>query len=257
MRPCGGGNGGPTDAPARAPADHGLMDLCCTTPGDPGPQPCDPAGTALAEDTPAAWRDLARRADEAVVERDADFEPEGWTLLHRTAVLWMVSTRRARPEAPPAPVLDLAADDLPAFRELLALGGPGAVVLGALVPVSVGTRSVEPGPVVPERAALPEREDERVSHLVGIRAGGILVAAAGLRLPEPRHAEIAFVVTHPDHASGGHAGGLVDALVERARSSGRASWLRIRPDDAAVEDWRRRGFAAVGTAAVEHRIRAT
>jgi predicted GNAT family acetyltransferase len=91
---------------------------------------------------------------------------------------------------------------------------------------------------------------------VGVRVGGILVAAAGLRPLVPRHAEIAFVVTHPDHAGRGYAGALVDVLVERARGSGRATWLRVRPDDAAVDDWRERGFAPVRIAAVEHRLRA-
>jgi hypothetical protein len=101
------------------------MDCICTTTARADPLR---EGALLAEDTPAAWRDLARRADEAVVERDADFEPDGWTLLRRTAVLSMISTRRARPSAPPAPVVDLGADDLPGIRRLLDLRGPDAVI---------------------------------------------------------------------------------------------------------------------------------
>jgi ribosomal protein S18 acetylase RimI-like enzyme len=214
------------------------MDCICTTTARADPLR---EGALLAEDTPAAWRDLARRADEAVVERDADFEPDGWTLLRRTAVLSMISTRRARPSAPPAPVVDLGADDLPGIRRLLDLRGPDAVI---------------PEPVAPELAAASDVPAGSACEHVGIRVGGVLVAAAGLRLPEPRHAEIAFVATHPDHARRGYAGALVDVLVERARRSGRASWLRVRPDDAAVADWGRRGFVPVRVAAVEHRIRA-
>jgi GNAT superfamily N-acetyltransferase len=207
---------------------------CCTTTagaGSAGPSSNEYALATLAEDTPSAWRELALRAEEAVVERDGDFEPEGWTLLHRTPVLSMISTRRARPEAPAAPVADLGTDDLVEIRLLLALREPGDVVPGC------SDLRLEPASV----------------H-VGIRADETLIATAGLRFCSTRHAEIAFLATHPDHEGLGYAGAVVDVLVERARRSGCASWLRIRPDDAAVEGWRRRGFVPVHTAAVEHWI---
>jgi GNAT superfamily N-acetyltransferase len=183
---------------------------------------------ALDEDTERAWQDLGRITDTAIVERDADFEPTGWTLERRTALTFMFTTTRSTVAADHAGVVDLGVDDVPAMVGLATLGG-----IRTFAPGSVG----------------------RFAH-VGVVTDGQLVAMAGARFSTPEWQEIACVVTHPDHRGQGHARVLVDLLVARARRAGRASCLRVEVGNPARQVYERMGFVAAHTTTVDLRRRA-
>lgn len=148
----------------------------------------------------------------------ADFDvpeaPPGFTITQRAVALQMIARDVTRVE-PPAPLLDLGAEDGPEMLELADL--------------------TRPGPFGPQTW--------RMGPFKGIRDGRRLIAMTGHRLHLPDHTEISGVCTHPDHLGHGYARALVSHLTHRILESGKTPFLQVLPDNhGAISVYRKLGF---------------
>jgi predicted GNAT family acetyltransferase len=119
------------------------------------------------------------------------------------------------PDPVDASIETLSRADVPAMMELVAIAEPGPF----------GPRTIELG------------------RYLGVRHAGRLVAMAGERLRLPGHVELSGICVHPDARGQGHAALLTRALTVDAFARGEVPFLHVRPENTAVELYRRLGFA--------------
>jgi ribosomal protein S18 acetylase RimI-like enzyme len=138
--------------------------------------------------------------------------PSGWSRTLTLPVLQMVAGGVVAPEPFGAP---LAAEDVPAMLELVAIARPG--------PFAV--RTIELG------------------GYVGVRQEGRLVAMAGRRVAPPGWTEISAVCTHPDFRGHGFGRGLLLEVLRGIRADGREGFLTVVETNPAMRLYESLGFA--------------
>jgi ribosomal protein S18 acetylase RimI-like enzyme len=160
--------------------------------------------SAIAEPTPAAYRDLAVDLppnSEARLHRPSDEPvPSGWDKIAAYPMLQMVadSIQGALPDARTA--VTLGERDIEAMLELIAATNPGR--FGYRTPM-LGT-------------------------YLGIRNGNRLIAMAGERMRVPGYVELSAISTHPQERRRGHARHLIALLMQQAFARGERPFLHLR-----------------------------
>ena len=166
--------------------------------------------SAIAEPTPAAYRDLAVDLPpntEARLQRLRDEPvPPGWDKIAAYPLLQMVADRieGAVPDA--RTVVSLDERDIEAMLELMAATNPGR--FGPRTPI-LGT-------------------------YLGIRDGDRLIAMAGERIRVPGYVELSAISTHPQARRRGHARHLTALLMRRALDRGERPFLHLRSTNTAA-----------------------
>lgn len=125
----------------------------------------------------------------------------------------MVASRP--PPTTTLPTIELTPDDMPAMLELVA--------------------ATEPGPF--------GKRTHELGRYLGIRHGAQLVAMAGERLRLPGHVELSAICVHPGARGRGYAAALTATLMQDAFAADIVPFLHVRPENSAVELYRRLGFA--------------
>jgi ribosomal protein S18 acetylase RimI-like enzyme len=160
--------------------------------------------SAIAEPTPAAYRDLAADLPpntEARLHRPRDEPlPPGWEKLAAHPMLQMVADRieGAAPDA--LTIVSLGEPDVEEMLELMAATNPGRF-----------------GPRTPT-----------LGTYVGIRDGDRLVAMAGERVRVPGFVELSAISTHPHARRRGYARHLTALLMRQALGRGERPFLHLR-----------------------------
>jgi ribosomal protein S18 acetylase RimI-like enzyme len=156
---------------------------------------------AIAEDSPAAWSDLADLVGPgkaAILFAPSVEVPDGWVREHAIPCFQLVAGDVGVPSAEPE-LIDLEASDVP---EMLAL-------VSATQPGPFGGRTIEMG------------------RYLGYKVDGRLVAMAGERLRCPGLTEVSAVCTSPDFRGRGLAGALTMAVVQHIRTRGDEAFLHV------------------------------
>lgn len=173
--------------------------------------------SAIAEPSDAAYADLAADLPAGTEARlfrpEVEPLPDGWEEIGCFPMLQMVASRA--PMTDNVPTVTLTQADAPAMLDLVA--------------------ATQPGPF--------GRRTPLLGHYLGIHHGGRLVAMAGERLRLPGYVELSAICVHPEAQGKGHAAALTGALMQRAVADGLVPFLHVRPDNKAVELYRRLGFA--------------
>lgn len=173
--------------------------------------------SAIAEPSDAAYADLAADlpagAEARLFRPEVEPLPDGWEEIGCFPMLQMVASRA--PMTDDVPTVTLTQADAPAMLDLVAATQPGP--FGSRTPL--------------------------LGHYLGIHHGGRLVAMAGERLRLPGYVELSAICVHPEARGKGHAAALTGALMQRAVADGLVPFLHVRPDNKAVELYRRLGFA--------------
>jgi GNAT superfamily N-acetyltransferase len=160
--------------------------------------------SAIAEPTPAAYRDLAADLPpntEARLHRPSDEPvPPGWQKLAATPMLQMAADRIEGFVPDARTVVSLGEPDIEAMLELMAATNPGRF-----------------GPRTP-----------MLGTYLGIRDGDRLIAMAGERIRIPGYVELSAISTHPQVRRRGHAWHLTALLMRRALDRGERPFLHLR-----------------------------
>jgi ribosomal protein S18 acetylase RimI-like enzyme len=167
--------------------------------------------SAVAEPTPAAYRDLAVDLPpntEARLQRLRDEPiPSRWDKVSAYPLLQMVADRIEGAVVTDAPtVVSLDERDIEAMLELMAATNPGRF-----------------GPRTPMLGAY-----------LGIRDGERLIAMAGERIRVPGYVELSAISTHPQARRRGHARHLTTLLMRRALDRGERPFLHLRSTNTAA-----------------------
>jgi predicted GNAT family acetyltransferase len=175
----------------------------------------------LAEPTPENYAALAAllRPQERVglfLQNPPD-PPAAWTLTGGGPLVQMVYPKEK-------PVLHICSQALD-FVSLTAADVPEMLAL---------TKLTKPGPF--------NARTHEMGDYLGIRRDGMLAAMAGERLRLPGYTEISAVCTHPEHMGHGYATALVTTLMERICGRGETPILHVRPENPAIELYKRLGF---------------
>ncbi len=179
---------------------------------------------AMADDSPAAWAELAELVGPggvAVLFRAAPIEPPpGWSNVGGGQGHQMVLTGTLSPAAEVHGLRDLDDGDAPAMGELVAL--------------------TEPGPFRPRTHELGG-----YVGIVGADSSGAerLLAMAGQRLSLPGFTEISAVCTHPDARRRGYAEVVTATVAQRLLDRGITPMLHVaHTNDNARSLYLRMGF---------------
>jgi ribosomal protein S18 acetylase RimI-like enzyme len=160
--------------------------------------------SAIAEPTPAAYRDLAADLPpntEARLHRPSDEPvPPGWDKIAAYPMLQMVADRIEGAVSDAPTIVSLGEPDIEAMLELMAATNPGRF-----------------GPRTP-----------MLGTYLGIRYGGRLIAMAGERIRVPGYVELSAISTHPQARRRGHARYLTALLMRRALDRGERPFLHLR-----------------------------
>jgi GNAT superfamily N-acetyltransferase len=166
--------------------------------------------SAIAEPTPAAYRDLAVDLPpntEARLHRLRDEPvPSGWDKTAAYPMLQMVADRIEGALPDGRTVVSLGESDIEAMLELIAATNPGR--FGPRTPI-LGT-------------------------YLGIRNGDRLIAMAGERIRVPGYVELSGISTHPQARRRGHARHLTAVLMRRALDRGERPFLHLRSTNTAA-----------------------
>jgi predicted GNAT family acetyltransferase len=172
--------------------------------------------SAICEASDEAYADLARdlapNTEARLFRPDEEALPAGWRQIDAFPMLQMVAA--SAPDPVDASIETLSRADVPAMMDLVAIAKPGPF----------GPRTIELG------------------RYLGVRHAGRLVAMAGERLRLPGHVELSGISVHPDARGQGHAARLTQALMAGAFARDEVPFLHVRPDNKAVELYRRLGF---------------
>ena len=158
-------------------------------------------------------RDLAPNTEARLFRPVEEALPAGWRQLNAFPMLQMVAA--SAPDPVDASIEELSRADVAAMMDLVAIAKPGPF----------GPRTIELG------------------RYLGIRHARRLIAMAGERLRLPGHVELSGICVHPDARRQGHAVRLTRALMADAFARGEVPFLHVRPENKAVELYRRLGFA--------------
>jgi predicted GNAT family acetyltransferase len=173
--------------------------------------------SAICEASDKAYADLARdlapNTEVRLFRPAEEVLPAGWRQVDAFPMLQMVAA--SAPDRVDASIETLSRVDIPAMMDLVAIARPGPF----------GPRSIELG------------------RYLGIRYEGRLVAMAGERLLLPGHVELSGICVHPNARGQGHATRLTRVLMADAFARGDVPFLHVRPENKAVELYRRLGFA--------------
>jgi ribosomal protein S18 acetylase RimI-like enzyme len=166
--------------------------------------------SAIAEPTPAAYRDLAVHLPpntEARLHRLRDEPvPSGWDKIAAYPLLQMVADRIEGAVPDTRTVVSLGERDIEAMLELMAGTNPGR--FGPRTPI-LGT-------------------------YLGIRDGDRLIAMAGERIRVPGYVELSAISTHPQARRRGNARDLTALLMRRALDHGDRPFLHLRSTNMAA-----------------------
>jgi predicted GNAT family acetyltransferase len=172
--------------------------------------------SAIREASEEAYADLARglppNTEARLFRPEEEAVPAGWRQIDAFPMLQMVAARAPHPAD--GSIETLSPADVPAMMDLVAIAKPGPF----------GARTIELG------------------RYLGIRRAGRLVAMAGERLRLTGYVEVSGICVHPDARGQGHAAQLTQALMADASARGDVPFLHVRPENRAVELYRRLGF---------------
>lgn len=162
---------------------------------------------ALANNSDAAFADLATlyQAGEVAVIAQAN-PPQsilGFEISSSASVDQLVCQQRAAVPPSDVEILELTHSDIPDIVQLIEL--------------------TKPGPFFPGLFAM--------SHFMGIRDAGQLVAMAGERIHLPGYREISAVCTHPDWRGKGYARLLSSAIADGIWERGETPFLHVVPQN--------------------------
>lgn len=142
---------------------------------------------------------------------------DNWLVLNDHDLLQMVCLDDLEFEMTPAPMIDLADQDIPAMIELTGLTKPGPFM----------ERTIDFG------------------GYIGLFEGDRLVSMAGKRLCPDPYVEISAVCTHPDFLGRGLSTRIMKSVIADIRDSGKIPFLHVYPDNfSAVKVYERLGFEA-------------
>lgn len=137
----------------------------------------------------------------------------GWKVLRNIHLPQMVCEDPG--PSPHVDAIELAADDVPEMRALVALARPGPFL----------RRTIEMG------------------QYLGLREEGQLVAMAGQRLHLTGFCEISAVCTHPDYRGRGYGGALTTLQAEMILARQETPFLHLAPtNDGAMRLYKKLGF---------------
>lgn len=157
---------------------------------------------AIADESAAAWNDLAAIADahEIILNRRGELAlPDDWTFMGGGGGFQMVLDDEPRAGVIDVPIRPLTDDDVPAMAELVRLAEPGPW----------GARTIALG------------------GYVGIEVDGRLLAMAGHRISLHGYTEISAVCTHPDARRRGYAAAVTAAVARGIQKAGDRPVLHV------------------------------